>query len=182
MGRGNSKDQLGETVTITYESKGDAKTMGANEYLTQPGALFFFADVDTFHGASNFLLENLTSSSGDLQIKSSKASNSDAFLELAAFFKDKTKFEIDQTGAGSIKIAHDHELYVGFGNKWVSSGDDRSQLITAVHDSIYANAGYKSSGSLSQVQMMVERIQAQFANNKYFYVKALNHQIYKPIC
>lgn len=171
------KDHLGETITITYESKGDAKLMGSNEYVVLDGlnaALHdFFADVDTFHSANNFLLENLTSSSGNLQIKSSKASNSDALLELAEFFKDKNNFEIDQTGAGSIKIAQDHELYVGFGKNWTSSGDDRSQLVTAVHDSIYTNAGYKSSGSLSQVQMMVERIQAQFANDKYFYVKSV---------
>ena len=98
--------------------------------------------------------------------------SSNSVSELLNAFGNKSQYEIDKIGDG-YKIAQDHELYVGFGNKWTSSGDDRSQLVTAVHDSIYANAGYKSSGSLSQVQMMVERIQAQFANDKYFYVKSV---------
>ena len=34
------------------------KLMGANEYLSSAeSTAWFFADVDTFHGASNFLLE-----------------------------------------------------------------------------------------------------------------------------
>ena len=152
------KDHLGETITITYESKGDAKLMGSNEYVVLDGlnaALHdFFADVDTFHSANNFLLENLTSSSGNLQIKSSKATNSDALLELAAFFKDKTKFEIDQTGAGSIKVGHDHELFIGITaprSDWASTGNTRSQLITSQGDSVYTKVNLAAVGTAQDI-------------------------------
>jgi len=165
------KDQLGETVTITYEAKGDAKLMGANEYLTQPGALLdFFADIDTFHSASSFLLENLTSSSGNLQIKSSKASNTDALLELAAFFKDKKSFEIDQTGAGSIKVGQEHELFIGTVGQtsdWSLTGNTRSQLITSQGDSIYTKVNLAAVGTAQEIAAKRQQAIDFMLNQKY---------------
>jgi hypothetical protein len=165
------KDQLGETVTITYEAKGDAKLMGANEYLTQPGALLdFFADIDTFHSASSFLLENLTSSSGNLQIKSSKASNTDALLELAAFFKDKKSFEIDQTGAGSIKVGQEHELFIGTVGQtsdWSLTGNTRSQLITSQGDSMYTKVNLAAVGTAQEIAAKRQQAIDFMLNQKY---------------
>jgi Ca2+-binding RTX toxin-like protein len=164
--------QVGEDITILNANGNAENTTVMLEAMNANSLAGEIANLG-FHFMDNFSIENLMSSGKDITVKDSLAINSDALFELAELFKDKTKFEIDQTGAGSIKIGQKHELYVGFGNKWTPSGDDRSQLVTMVHDSIYANAGYKSSGSLSQVQMMVERIQAQFVNNKYFYVKSI---------
>lgn len=157
--------QVGEDITILNANGNAENTTAMLEAMNINSLAGEIANLG-FHFMDNFSIENLMSSGKDITVKDSLAINSDALLELAELFKDKKSFEIDQTGAGSIKIGQEHELYVGFGNKWTPSEDDRSQLVTTVYDSIYANAGYKSSGSLSQVQMMVERIQTQFANNK----------------
>ncbi|TXJ01990.1 MAG: calcium-binding protein, partial [Neisseriales bacterium] len=155
------KDQLGETITITYESKGDAKLMGANEYIKRGGVLDakndFSADIETFHGIGNFSKEQLLAETGNIYISTNKGSLDDPQeLGLVELFKDKTKYEIDALDAthSKVRINQEHEFFFGVVNyrgDWQRTGDDRTQLITEKYDQIYNKVNLATVGTAEEV-------------------------------
>ena len=145
--------QVGEDITILNANGNAENTTVMLEAMNANSLAGEIANLG-FHFMDNFSIENLMSSGKDITLKDSLGTNSDALLELAEFFKDKTNFEIDQTGAGSIRVGQEHELFIGTTDRrsdWSSTGNTRSQLITSQGDSMYTKVNLAAVGTAAEI-------------------------------